>query len=234
MTVENEGLAAHAGLRRCGHNESVTAPIPYRTPVSRRAILVCAVAAPVVGGCASKPLRPVEADGTYCFKAGKSRRKVCTPQPVPGGSAEADAKRFEGAPGVMTVYVVRHRWADAANRVPVSIGGLESVVTIPESLVRVRVAPGSLRLSFEWEGRREHHLLSGKAGDVLFVELVGSLWAWNPNYRWEAGQGAEVRQRATNSRLIADLVLPATALARGATAHRSPDAIPINERAWNQ
>lgn len=176
----------------------------------RREFVVCAGVAPLLGACANKPLRPVEANGTYCFRV-TTRRRVCTPEPVPAASVEADAKRFEVTPGSMTVYIVRHRWADAVNRLPVLIGERATVVTIPKSLVRVRAVPAQLRLGFEWEERSEQHRVWGSAGDVLFVELVGSLWAWGSDYRWEVGTDADVRQRAISSKLIADLDLRADA-----------------------
>jgi hypothetical protein len=182
--------------------------------VSRRAIVVCASVAPLLGACVSKPLRQVEADGTYCFRlTTPTRRKVCTPEPVPPAAVEADAKRFETTPAAMTVYIVRHRWADAVSRLPLLIDERATVVTVPRSLVRVRAVPGQLRLRVDWEGRSAQYQVSASAGEIVLVELVGSFWAWGGYYRWEVGHDADVRQRAIHSKLIADLDLRATASA---------------------
>ncbi|MFD2454517.1 hypothetical protein [Ideonella paludis] len=65
-----------------------------------------------LAGCMNKPLRPANTDGTYCYSVGKSlrRNETCTTAPIPTMQAEADAKRFEPSPGLLTVYVVRKRW----------------------------------------------------------------------------------------------------------------------------
>lgn len=93
------------------------------------------------------------------------------------------------------------------NQVPVSIDGRADVVTIPGSVVRVRVPPGELRLRLDWDGQPALQTVSGAAGEVRFVQLVGSAWTWGSEYWWAAGNDADARDRATRSTLIADLDL---------------------------
>ncbi len=178
---------------------------------NRRRILVGAFGVAVfpLSGCMTKPLRPVNADGTYCFRIGKTYRRTltCTTEPVPSEAAEEEAKRFEGAAGALTIYVLRKRWADASNRVPVAVDGRARIVTIPASLVRIRLPPGDHQLALEWEGQSLEQRVSGAAGDVRFVELVGSVWSWSSSYHWEDGSLADSRGRAVSAKLIADLDL---------------------------
>jgi hypothetical protein len=97
------------------------------TLLHRRALLLEAGgSALLTTGCMTKPLRPANVDGTYCFRTGKSYRPklTCTPTPIPPEVTEADAKRFEPLPGKLTVYLVRKRWGDAANVVRVSSDGV--------------------------------------------------------------------------------------------------------------
>lgn len=162
-----------------------------------------------LAGCMTKPLRSVNADGTYCHRIGKSYRPTltCTPAAVPTDAVEADAKRFEADPTALTVYVMRSRWGDASVVVPVTIDGAASAATIPVSLVRLRLKPGAHRLSAPWEGRSADIEVQGRAGDLRVVELVGSGWAWGTSFRWEAVQADEVKSRAQASKLVADLDL---------------------------
>lgn len=132
-----------------------------------------------LSGCMSVPTRPVESDGTYCHRIGKSFRQklTCTALPVPSDAVEADAKRFEPAPAAGTLYIVRRRWGDTANRMPVSIGDRPAVLTIPDSVVRVRLRPGNHEVAIEWEAKRQVKTVGVRAGEVLFVEVEGSVWA---------------------------------------------------------
>jgi len=160
-------------------------------------------------GCMTKPLRPANADGTYCYRIGKSYRPklTCTPTAVPTDAVEADAKRFEAEPASLTVYVLRRRWADASLMVPVTVDGAASIATIPESLARLRLKPGEHRLSAQWEGRSVDISVQGRAGDLRVVELIGSGWTWGTSFSWEAAQTDEVKSRAQASKLVADLDL---------------------------
>ncbi len=160
-----------------------------------------------LSGCMSKPLQAVNPAGTYCYSIGKRPRNklTCTPEPVPPPSVEADVKRFEASANALTLYVVRKRWGDARDPAVVSFNGRTRVTTIPESLIRVRLKPGEHRLSVEWGGRSTQHGVSGAAGEVRFVELVGWFWSWGGEFRWEEGSPEGSRTRATSSKLIADL-----------------------------
>jgi len=177
----------------------------------RRTLLIglAAVGLVPLAGCMTKPLRPVNADGTYCHRIGKSYRPklTCTPTAVPTDAVEADAKRFEADPASLTVYVLRRRWADASMVVPVTVDGADSMATIPESLARLRLKPGEHRLSAQWEGRTVDISVPGRAGDLRIVELIGSGWTWGTSFSWEAVQADEVKSRAQASKLVADLDL---------------------------
>lgn len=177
-----------------------------------RRTLMLAMGAIVLGpvaGCVSKPLRPVNADGTYCHRVGKSYRPTltCTQTPVPTDATEAEAKRFDADPNALTVYVLRSRWGDASVVVPVSVNGTDAASTIPDSLVRLRLASGSHRVSANWEGRNVALAVTGRAGDLRVIELVGSGWAWGNSFRWEAAQAEAIKSRARTSKLVADLDL---------------------------
>lgn len=180
---------------------------------NRRRILVasCGVAVVPLAGCMTKPPRPANADGSYCFRIGKTYRQklTCTAEPVPTAAAEEQAKQFEGTAGALTIYVLRKRWDDASNRVPLVVDGRARILTIPESLVRIRLTPGDHRLALEWGGRILEQPVSGAGGEVRFVELVGSVWSWTSSYHWEEGSLANSRERALRSKLIADLDLRA-------------------------
>jgi len=174
----------------------------------RRALLLAAVGpALLTAGCMTKPLRPARADGTYCYRIGRSYRPTltCTPTPIPSEAIEADAKRFEPSPGKLTVYLVRKRWGDAANVVRISSDGVPAIDTVPATFARWRMSAGSHRLTVTWPEGTASLDIAGAAGDVIFVEVIGSVWAWGSNYRLERGDAAESRQRAAPLRLVADI-----------------------------
>ena len=160
-----------------------------------------------LSGCMSKPLQPVNADGTYCYSIGRRPRNklTCTPEPVPHLSVEADVKRFKASADALTLYGVRKRWGDTRDPAVVSLDGRTRVTTIPESLIRVRLKPGEHRLSVEWDARSMQHVVSGAAGEVRFVELVGWFWSWGGEFNREAGSPEGSRSRAMSCKLIADL-----------------------------
>jgi len=157
-----------------------------------------------LSGCAARPLRPP--DDRYCFNAmtRSGSKPSCTPGPVPDIAADAKAKLFEPVPGSLVVYVVRRRWGDTVNVVNLAVDGGALVATTPASLVRWVVPPGGHRLAFEWKKGKGDLELRGDAGQVLFVDLVGSLWLWNESYRMEIG-GPSSRDKALKSRLVADV-----------------------------
>lgn len=176
--------------------------------VRRRALLFAVGgSALLTAGCMTKPMRPANADGTYCFRIGKSYRPTltCTPSAIPSESIEADAKRFEPTPGKLTVYLVRKRWGDAKNVVRVSSDGASSVDTVPETFARWRLTAGSHRITATWPEGSASLEIAGAAGDVVFVEVIGSVWVWGSNYRLERGDAVDSRQRAVPLRLVADV-----------------------------
>lgn len=176
---------------------------------TRRRALLFAISgtALLTSGCMTKPLRPANADGTYCFRIGKSYRPTltCTPSPIPPAQVEADAKRFDATSSKLTVYLVRKRWGDARNIVQVSRNGAPAVDMVPESFARWRLPAGSHRISVTWPEGSSTLDVTGAAGEVVFVEVIGSVWAWGSQYRLERGDAAESRRRAATLRLVADV-----------------------------
>ena len=171
----------------------------------RDALTAVAVLAGLSGsGCATSPRKPP--DGRYCYwgRTAVGSRPVCTPGAVPDAAADARAKRFEAVPGRLVVFVVRHRWADTLNVVDLGIDEVPPIATVPASLVRLEMTPGTHRLRFEWKKGKGELEVRGDADQVLFVDLVGSLWAWNEWYRLEQGEPS-IRDRALKCRLVADL-----------------------------
>jgi hypothetical protein len=173
----------------------------------QRSSLMLISVAVALGGCAAASTRSVQPDGVYCYRIGKSYRPqlTCTNGAVPSDAVEAEAKRFAAEPGVATLYLVRNRWADTRNVLHVQVGHDRQVDTIPRSLVRVRLPPGSHRLSFDWQGQDQVQTVALRAGEVRFLEINGSLWAWGSSYEWANGDIEGTRSRALKSKLIADL-----------------------------
>lgn len=161
----------------------------------------------LTAGCMTKPLRAANANGTYCFRIGKSYRPrlTCTPAPIPSEAIEAEAKRFDPAPGKLTVYLVRKRWGDAQNVVGVSSDGAPAIDMVPESFARWRLPAGNHRLTVTWSEGSSSLNVAGAAGEVVFIEVIGSVWAWGSNYRLERGDATESRHRAVSLRLVADV-----------------------------
>lgn len=161
----------------------------------------------LTAGCMTKPLLPANADGTYCYRTGKSYRPTltCTSTPIPSQQVEAAVKRFEPTQGKLTVYLIRKRWADSRNVVRVSAEGALPVDTVPDSFARWRLHAGSHRLTVVWPEGSASLDIAGAAGEVIFVEVIGSVWAWGSHYRLERGDATESRQRAATLRLVADV-----------------------------
>ena len=93
----------------------------------RRKLLAAALGgtALLTTGCMTKPLRPANADGTYCYRIGKSYRPklTCTPGPVPSAQVESQARDFGASADRLTVYLVRKRWGDTEHVISVSTPG---------------------------------------------------------------------------------------------------------------
>lgn len=160
-------------------------------------------------GCATRLPARLEADGTYCHRLGRRphQKVACTPGPVPPDSTDADAKRFEGDPRALTLYVLRHRWLDAHRAVEVQVDGRTVAVTVPAALLRLTVSPGRHALAVEWDGQRAEAIVEGSIGEVRTVELVGSSWFWGDRFAWQHSTVDDLRRRAAGARLVADVNL---------------------------
>lgn len=161
----------------------------------------------MAGGCMTKPLRPSNADGTYCYRFGRPPRfvRTCTPTAIPPLDVEQDAKRFAPDADSLTVYVVRKRWGDGLFVVRVSTEGSAPVDLVPESFARWHLRPGAHCLDLAWPDGTARLDISGNAGEVLFVEVIGMAWAWGSSYRLEVGDPHGSRERAAQLRLVADV-----------------------------
>lgn len=168
-------------------------------------IAVATLSAAILTGCAGRWERPLQADGSYCYVFGKQKKSVCTPEAVPSAAADLQAKKFAADTASFTLYVVRHRLNDGIAPVPIAIDGTKPVVTVPESMVRMRLKPGSHQLTATWNGQTVSQTVQGQAGEVQFVQLAGSVWAWGSEYRLEAGDDEQARKLALKSRLVADV-----------------------------
>lgn len=152
----------------------------------------------LAAGCATPPSARLLDDGRYCHRAGKGLdvTSTCTSGAIPAKALQADARTLSGAPGVLTVYVIRDRWNDASGVLRVSVAGRGSLETVPESFVRLRLPPGSHRLQLEGADAAGLIEVSGQAGEVRLVELEGEVWAWRRHLHLTAinldGQPARV------------------------------------------
>lgn len=170
----------------------------------RRLLLATAASSGALAGCAIAPEQRAAESRTYCMSTPRTRRTVCTPEPVPSAAVEAEAKRFEPAPDVLTVYVVRSAWADGVRPLAVTVDGDSQIGTLPRSLIRLRLAPGAHQLAFEWDGRTHTFIAEGQAGELRIVELAGSSVPLDRPYHWSDADPAGAKLRARGTRLIAD------------------------------
>jgi hypothetical protein len=159
-----------------------------------------------LAACVSKPVRQANADGTWCHRVGKAPRYklTCTSAPAPPPAVEADAKRFAASAERVTVYVVRKRWADAANVVELTVDGGARAETVPESFVRMRLPPGDHVLRASWPEGETQMAFRGTAGEIRVIELAGSAWAWGSTYAFEPGDSGS-RERVLRVRMVADI-----------------------------
>lgn len=164
----------------------------------------------VVGlaGCATSPPPDPAAQVPYCHKTNKGRVIACTAAPVPSLNADAQAKQFAADPNALTVYVVRRNWSDGRNFVKVQVDDGAAVETLPDTMVRYRLKPGSHSIAFEAEGQRSVLNVAGKASEVRFVRIDGVVWAWKSTFSWATESEDSIRKRALKARLIADVTAP--------------------------
>ena len=168
-------------------------------------IAMATLSAAALAGCASRWERPLQADGSYCYVFGKQKKSVCTPEAVPSAAADLQAKQFAADTAAFTLYVVRHSSNDGIVRVPIAVDGSAPMVTVPESMVRMRLKPGSHQITATWNGKTVSQAVQGQAGEVQFVQLAGSVWAWGGEYKLETGDQEHARKLALKSRLVADV-----------------------------
>jgi hypothetical protein len=157
----------------------------------------------LLAGCATHPPERTEAHGRYCFRTGDRLYVTCTDDPVPPAEVDSEVKRFEPTQGMLTVFIVRQRWADTVSRVQVQIDDQARISTVPQSLIRLRLQPGGHDLALISNEQESVLRISGKAGEVQFLELQGSAWPWGGHYRWNFNDLRDARARALASRLIA-------------------------------
>ena len=170
--------------------------------------LICASVVLVGGllaGCATPPAPNPTAEVPYCHKTNKGRVIACTAAPVPSLNADAQAKQFAPDPSALTVYVVRRNWSDGRNFVKVQADDGATVETLPNTMVRYRLKPGSHAIAFDAEGQRSVTTVAGKANEVRFVRIDGVVWAWKSTFSWATEAEDSIRERAMKARLIADL-----------------------------
>lgn len=165
------------------------------------------LAAGLLAGCATPPAPDPTAEVPHCYKTNKGRVIACTPAPAPSLIADAAAKRFAPDPDALTVYVVRRNWGDGRNFVKVNADGGVLIDTLPSTMARFKLKPGTHTFAFELDGQRQVTDVAGKAGDVRFVRIDGSVWAWKSTFVWATEAEEGIRERALKARLIADLTV---------------------------
>ncbi len=126
---------------------------------------------------------------------------------APSLNANAEAKRFVPDANALTVYAVRRDWGDGRNFVKVYPDGGAGVDTLPDTMVRLKFKPGSHSVAFEFDGKRQSTNVAGQAGEIRFVRIDGTVWAWKSTYEWVAESETAPRERALKSRLVADVVV---------------------------
>lgn len=169
----------------------------------RLALLVAAAA--LLAGCAAPPAPNPTAEAPYCHKTNKGRVIACTQAPAPSLNADAAAKRFTPDPDALTVYVVRRNWGDGRHFVKVRADGGRAVETLPDTMVRMTLKPGRHTITFEFEGLGRSTTVEGKAGELRFVRIDGTVWAWKSTYEWASEPEGAIRERALRARLVADV-----------------------------
>jgi hypothetical protein len=169
-------------------------------------VAIVAVAA-VLAGCATPPPPDPAAEVPHCYKTNKGRIIACTSAAAPSLQADADAKRFAPDPTALTVFVVRRNWGDGRNLVKIHADNGPGIETLPNTMVRLKLKPGAHAITFEFEGERQSTTVDGKAGDVRFVRIDGTVWSWKSSYEWASEPEASIRERALKSRLVADVTV---------------------------
>lgn len=167
---------------------------------------IASLALVVLAGCAASSAPDLKAEAPHCHRDNKGRVQLCMKGKAPSLERDAEAKRFEPSPDLLTVYVVRQAWSEAGHPLDVSLNGQRSFETVPESMLRLRLKPGEHRLEFTHEGKTYATVVRGAAGQVLFTGVSGTDWAWGSSHGWSDEPAEKLRQRALNTRLVGDFM----------------------------
>ena len=125
----------------------------------------------------TKPLRPANADGTYCYRIGKSYRpKLTTPGPVPSAQVEVAGSRFRCIGRSPHGLSRAKRWGDTEHVISVSTPRRPQRKPCPELCAPAAGARQHV-LTATWPEGTAGLEISGKAGEVLVVEVIGQVWA---------------------------------------------------------
>ena len=157
-----------------------------------------------LAGCAT----PVDryAEKPYCH-TDRGRNAYCTKENAPSLSKDEEAKQFPSDPGALTVYVVRY-WGDGHHPLEILIDGTTSMETVPNSMIRLRLTPGSHRISFAVAGKSYDRTVNGLTGDVKLLGVTGTDWSWgSSSHAWADDSDDQVKRQARRSRLIKDVSL---------------------------
>ena len=152
--------------------------------------------------CCAMPLAPdPTAEVPHCYKTSKGRVIACTPGPAPSLNADAEAKRFAPDPNALTVYVVRRNWGDVRNFVEVDADSGAAVETLPNTMARFKLKPGTHNYAFEFEGQRHVTAVEGEAGQAalrpdrrLCLGLEEHVHTGDRGRRRDPGKGAQGRR----------------------------------------
>ncbi len=88
------------------------------------------------------------------------------------------------------------------------IDGATSMETVPNSMIRLRLRPGSHRISFAVAGKSYDRTVNGLTGDVKLLGVTGTDWSWgSSSHAWADDSDDQVKRQARRSRLIKDVSL---------------------------
>jgi hypothetical protein len=187
-------------------------PLNEERRAGRAAALAAALCgAAMLAGCASAPPRTTAGAGPgeparHCVLDNRGRVRVCSTQAVPGPEADREAKRLSGEPAALTVYVVRQSWGDSRELLRLSVDGRPAdIETTPDSLVRLRLAPGEHRLAFEHAGQQRSTQIVGAAGEVRVLWIRREPWSFARELLWGVEPETATRERVKQTRLVADI-----------------------------
>ena len=166
-----------------------------------------AVALTLLAGCATPPAPDLKAEVPYCHRNNKGRIQLCMKGNAPSLERDAEAKRFESSPKLLTVYVVRQSWGESGHALDISLNGQRTFETVPESMLRLRLPPGEHRLEFTYEGKTYTTTVRGAAGQVVFAGVSGTDWAWGSSHEWSNEPADKLKQRALKTRLVGDFMV---------------------------